>query len=127
MFFVSIVFWLPSFTTSIRIYYIYCICPNPTSRFFLKPFEKNLFSLILSNFLNFHFSFIKKNHDAKNMIVDQALDSLADILQCNTVLEMDHLRSRLLSRINHNTYFKINCTKIMEHELVLVVLLQEKL
>ena len=39
-------------------------------------------------------------------------------IQCNTVLEMDHLRFRLLSRIYHTTYLKIICTKILENKLL---------
>ena len=38
--------------------------------------------------------------------------------QCNAVVEIDHLRSKLLSFIYHTTYLKIILTKIMEHELV---------
>ena len=38
--------------------------------------------------------------------------------QCSAVLEMDHLRSRLLSRNYRTSYLKIILTKIMEHELV---------
>ena len=34
------------------------------------------------------------------------------------VIEMGHLRSKLLSCIYHTTYLKIILTKIMEHEMV---------